>query len=219
MNSLFKKEKFEKNHNISKTLNISKFFWIFSSKSLKTSKIASKNCKQKLLSEIASTLWFQLEDMFQLIVTPQGIEKVTIQLIDTPTKVYAIGARLFLSKVPLEVLQNWVLIQLIVTPHILGKVQGQIKEVCRLIEPCLLIGTREYVYTHGLLKNWIMVLCIKYAWPIKSFKTGPPYGLLCAHELMFSAQEVLCSFYSLRMHNSTPKSTFFFHNCATCCHD
>ena len=92
-----------------------------------------------------ATLWFQLEDMFQLIVTPQGIEKVTIQLIDTPTKVYAIGARLFLSKVPLEVLQNWVLIQLIVTPHILGKVQGQIKEVCRLIEPCLLIGTREYI--------------------------------------------------------------------------
>ena len=49
--------------------------------------------------------------MFQLIVTPQGKEKVTIQLKDTPTKVYAIGARLFLSKVPLEVLQNWVLIQ------------------------------------------------------------------------------------------------------------
>ena len=39
------------------------------------------------------TLWCQLEDMFQLIVMPQGIEKVTIQLIDTPTKVYAIGAR------------------------------------------------------------------------------------------------------------------------------
>ena len=76
------------------------------------------------------TLWFRLEDMFQLIVTPQGIEKVTIQLVDTPTKVYAIGARLFLSKVPLEVLQNWVLIQLIVTPHVLGKVQGQIKEMC-----------------------------------------------------------------------------------------
>ena len=52
------------------------------------------------------TLWCQLEDMFQLIVMPQGIEKVTIQLIDTPSKVYAIGARLFLSKVPLEVLQN-----------------------------------------------------------------------------------------------------------------
>ena len=83
--------------------------------------------------------------MFQLIVMPQGIEKVTIQLIDTPTKVYAIGARLFLSKVPLEVLRNWVLIQLIVTPHILGKIQGQIKEVCRLMEPCLLIGTREYL--------------------------------------------------------------------------
>ena len=40
--------------------------------------------------------------MFQLIVTPQGIKKVTIQLIDTPTKVYAIGAWLFLSRVPLE---------------------------------------------------------------------------------------------------------------------
>ena len=51
------------------------------------------------------TLWCQLEDMFQL-VTPQGIEKVTIQLIDTPTKVYAIGGKLFLSKVPLEALQN-----------------------------------------------------------------------------------------------------------------
>ena len=75
---------------------------------------------------------------------PQGIEKVTIQLIDTPTKVYTICAKLFLSKVPLEVLQIWVLIQLIVTPHILGKVQGQIKEMCRLIEPCLLIGNREY---------------------------------------------------------------------------
>ena len=82
--------------------------------------------------------------MFQLIVTPQGIGKVTIQLIYPPTKVYAIGARLFLSKVLLEVLQNWVLIHLIVMPHILGKVLGQIKEVCRLIEPCLLIGSREY---------------------------------------------------------------------------
>ena len=74
------------------------------------------------------TLWFQLEDMFKIIFTPQGIEKVTIQVIDTSTKVYAIGARLFISKVPLEVFQNWVLIQLIVTPHILGTVQGQIKQ-------------------------------------------------------------------------------------------
>jgi len=70
--------------------------------------------------------------MFQLIVTPQGIGKVMIQLKDTPSKVYAIGAELFLSKVPLEVLQNGILIPLIVTPHILGKVQGQIKEVCQL---------------------------------------------------------------------------------------
>ena len=38
------------------------------------------------------TLWFQLEDMFKLIVTPQGNKKVMIQLKDTPTKVYAKGA-------------------------------------------------------------------------------------------------------------------------------
>ena len=49
------------------------------------------------------TLWCQLEDMFQLVVMPQGIEKVTIQSKDTPTKLYAIGAKLILSKVPLEV--------------------------------------------------------------------------------------------------------------------
>ena len=34
--------------------------------------------------------------MFQLIGTPQGIEQVTLQSKDTLTKVYAIGARLFL---------------------------------------------------------------------------------------------------------------------------
>ena len=54
----------------------------------------------------AFTLWFQLKDTFQLIFKPQGIEKVMIQLKDTPTEVYAIGARLFLAKVRLEVLQN-----------------------------------------------------------------------------------------------------------------
>ena len=43
--------------------------------------------------------------MFQFIVAPQGIEKVTMQLTDTPTKVYAMGAKLFLSKVPLEAVQ------------------------------------------------------------------------------------------------------------------
>ena len=67
---------------------------------------------------------------------PQGIEKVTIQSKDTPTKVYAIGAKLILSKVPLEVLQNWILIQLIDTPHIFKNVQGLIKELIQLIEPC-----------------------------------------------------------------------------------
>ena len=34
------------------------------------------------------------------MVTPQGNEKVTIQLKDTLTKVYAIGAKLFLSGAP-----------------------------------------------------------------------------------------------------------------------
>ena len=55
---------------------------------------------------LSFTLWCQLEDMFQLIATPQGIEKVMIQLKDTPSQVYTIGAELFLSEVPLEVLQN-----------------------------------------------------------------------------------------------------------------
>ena len=44
--------------------------------------------------------------MIQLVGMPQGIEQVTLQLKDTPAKVYAIGAKLFLLKVPLEVLQN-----------------------------------------------------------------------------------------------------------------
>ena len=64
-----------------------------------------------------------MKECLVLIVTPQGIGKVTIQLIDTPTKVHAIGARLFLSKVPLEVFQNWVWIQ------ILGNVKGHKKIV------------------------------------------------------------------------------------------
>ena len=71
--------------------------------------------------------------MFQLIVMPQGTEKVMIQLIDTPTKVYSIGAKLFLSKVPLEVLQNWALIQIMDTPQIFKNVQGLRKELFQLI--------------------------------------------------------------------------------------
>ena len=46
------------------------------------------------------TLWFQSEDMFQLIVMPKGIEKVTIHLKDTPTKVNTIGAKLFYQSSP-----------------------------------------------------------------------------------------------------------------------
>ena len=53
-----------------------------------------------------STLWFQLEDMYQLIVIAQGNKKAKTQLKDRPSKVYPIGAKLFLSKVPPEVLQN-----------------------------------------------------------------------------------------------------------------
>ena len=34
-----------------------------------------------ILTDSRITLWCQLEDMFQLIVTPQGNGKVTIQLI------------------------------------------------------------------------------------------------------------------------------------------
>ena len=47
-----------------------------------------------------STLWFQIEDLFQLLVTPQGIEKVMIQLKDTPSKVYAIGRVVFIKGAP-----------------------------------------------------------------------------------------------------------------------
>ena len=79
--------------------------------------------------------------MFQLIVTPQGIEKVTIQLKDTPTKVYAIGAKFVIfikgasrsaSKLGIDPINSHA-----------SYIGGQIKEVCRLIDPCLLIGTRE----------------------------------------------------------------------------
>ena len=74
----------------------------------------------------------QLEDMLQSIYTPQ---RHTFE-------VYAKGAKLFLSKVSLEVLQNWVSIQLLDTPHIFAKVQGLIKELFQLIYA---FGTGEYL--------------------------------------------------------------------------
>ena len=49
-------------------------------------------------SNMVVTLWFQLQDMFQLIVTPQGIEKVTIQLKDTITRVYAMVLSCFYQR-------------------------------------------------------------------------------------------------------------------------
>ena len=55
---------------------------------------------------VKTTLCCKLEDMFQLIIMPQGIEKVMIKLKDPPAKVYGLGPELFLSKVPLKVLQN-----------------------------------------------------------------------------------------------------------------
>ena len=82
--------------------------------------------------------------MFQLLTgTPQGIEQVTVQLKVTPTKVHSIGAKLSISKVPLEVLQNWVLIQLKDILHIFENVLGLIKELIQLLAPCLVIGTGE----------------------------------------------------------------------------
>ena len=71
--------------------------------------------------------------------TPQGIEQpqitVTLQLKDTPAKVYAIGAKLIFK----EVLQNLLLIQLKDTPQIFENIQGLIKELFQIIEPCLVI--------------------------------------------------------------------------------
>ena len=40
--------------------------------------------KKSLHCANSTTLWFQLEDMFQLIGTPQGIEHVMVQLRDMP---------------------------------------------------------------------------------------------------------------------------------------
>ena len=54
----------------------------------------------------------------------------------------SMGAKFSLSKVPPEVLQNWVLIHVINMPHIFKNVQGLIKE---LILSCLVIGTGELV--------------------------------------------------------------------------
>ena len=84
--------------------------------------------------------------MFQFIGTLQGIEQVTVQLKDTPTKVYAIGAKLSLSKVPLEVLQNWVRIQ--------------------LIEPCLVFGTGEYILMYTKIATYTpaLVLLVALHW-------------------------------------------------------
>ena len=71
---------------------------------------------------------------FQLIGTPQGIEQFTVQLKDTPTEVCIYnGCKVCFSKVPLEVLQNWVLIQLIDMPHFFENVECLIKELIQLI--------------------------------------------------------------------------------------
>ena len=57
--------------------------------------------------------------------------------------------------VPLEGLQNWGLIQLTVIPHIFNKVQGQIKEVCQLIESCTVPKKwRTVLVNWGLKERW-----------------------------------------------------------------
>ena len=89
--------------------------------------------------------------MFQLIVRHQGIEKVTIQLEDTPTKVHAI----ILSKMPLEVLQNWLLIQLLrVTPHIFeqGKKSFQTNTGFRLLS----LHSLLFLVFLACRSNWLM---------------------------------------------------------------
>ena len=63
---------------------------------LSQEKCAKMNISEERFFATLRTLWFQLEDMFQLIVKPQGIEKVMIQLKNAPSKVYAIGDELFL---------------------------------------------------------------------------------------------------------------------------
>ena len=81
--------------------------------------------------------------MFQLIVTPQGIEKVMIQLKDTPTKVYAIGAEFFFIKGAPRSASKLCMDPINSHASYIGKKHRVKKEMCRLIEPCLLIGTRE----------------------------------------------------------------------------
>ena len=71
------------------------------------------------------------EKAIQLIVTSYNLDLILL-----------LSSTIQIKVMPL--LLN-ILIQLIVTPHILGKVQGQIKELCQLIDQCLLNGTREYL--------------------------------------------------------------------------
>ena len=105
----------------------------------------------------------------------------------------------FLSKVPLEVLQNWVLIQLIVTPHIMGKVQGQIKEVCRLIEPCLLIGTREYMGLQQIYQPCALKFAVFF-----SFHFYCTFGILPKQKTLAFSRALL----ELLNHYFPPKNDF-----------
>ena len=46
------------------------------------------------------------------------------------------------------------------TSNMLEKVQGQIDEVCRLIEPCLVIGNREYVCRLDTIYDIFLTLAV-----------------------------------------------------------
>ena len=53
--------------------------------------------------------------------------------------------------------------------HILAKVQGQIKEVCRLKEPCLLIGTREYLNGRDLKDSFMILSDFSFIFLLRNF--------------------------------------------------
>ena len=78
--------------------------------------------------------------MFQLIVMTQGIEKITIQLKDTPTKVYSIGARLFFIKGAPRSASKLGTDPINRHTSYFRKCKGSNKNQIQLIEPCLVIG-------------------------------------------------------------------------------
>ena len=65
--------------------------------------------------------------------------------------------RFIVTNLHLKVLHFAILIQLQGTTHYLEIILGQIKAVCRINVPCLLIGTREYVGNACELRSRLLV--------------------------------------------------------------